>query len=107
MIVSVPTPRYPVVFGRAFHEAIGHVRDGYWLSDLTAKLEAAGFTVQQHRYYTGPRASWACSRFYRGRLPTKALLPVLPLLRSFALRGEDFATEQNAASLAVIAAKRR
>ena len=103
LIVSVPTPRYPIVFGRPFHEAIGHVRDGYWLPDLTAKLNSAGFSVQQHRYYTGPRASWACSRFYRGRIPTRALLPVLPLLRPFAIRGEAQASEQNAASLAVVA----
>jgi len=106
VIVSVPTPRYPVVFGRAFHEQIGHVRDGYWLPELARKLDAAGFTVAQHRYYTGPRASWACSRFYRGHIPTRALLPALPLMRSFAMRGEHLATADNGASLALIAVKR-
>ncbi len=106
LIVSVPTPKYPIVFGRPFHEAIGHVRDGYWLVDLTAKLDAAGFSVQQHRYYTGPRASWACSRFYRDRIPTRALLPLLPLLRTVAIRGEARANEGNAASLALIAVRR-
>ena len=28
LLVSVPTPRYPHVFGRNFHEGLGHVRDG-------------------------------------------------------------------------------
>ena len=107
LIVSVPTPRYPIVFGRPFHEAIGHVRDGYLLPDLSAKLEAVGFNVLQHHYYTGPRASWACSLYYRGRIPTKVLLPLLPMMRTFALRGEGRATEQNAASLALIAVKMR
>jgi SAM-dependent methyltransferase len=106
LIVSVPTPRYPVVFGRDFHEAIGHVRDGYWLSDLTPKLDAAGFSVQQHRYYTGPRASWVCSRVYRGRIPTRALMPVLPMMRAVAMPAEGRANEQNAASLALLAVKR-
>jgi SAM-dependent methyltransferase len=105
LIVSVPTPSYPVVFGRAFHEAIGHVREGYTLADLTPKLEAAGFAVREHRYYTGPRASWACSRFYRGRIPTRALLPFLPALRTYSLRGEARTTEADAASLALIAVK--
>jgi SAM-dependent methyltransferase len=105
LIVSVPTPRYPVVFGREFHESIGHVRDGYWLARLTRQLEAAGFAVREHRYYTGPRASWACSRFYRGRVPTRALLPALPALRRYSLRGEASATEANAASLAILATK--
>src|SRR5947209_1652314 len=29
MVVSVPTPRYPEVFGREMHERIGHLVDGY------------------------------------------------------------------------------
>ena len=33
-VISVPTKKYPEVFGRKFHEAIGHVRDGYDLTDL-------------------------------------------------------------------------
>jgi SAM-dependent methyltransferase len=106
LIVSVPTPRYPEVFGRPFHESIGHVRDGYWLAGLSSQLDAAGFDVRDHRYYTGPRASRACSLFYRRSLPTKALLPTLPALRSYSLRGEAQATEANAASLALIAVKR-
>lgn len=104
-IVSVPTPRYPDVFGRAFHEAIGHVRDGYLLPELQEKLLAAGLVVQEHRYYTGPRASRVCSWFYKSKVPRRLLLPVMPLLLAWARAGESHSTERNAASLALIAVK--
>lgn len=106
LIISVPTPNYPEVFGRAFHEEIGHVRDGYWLRDLEPLLDAAGFDVAKHHYYTGPIASWACSGWYRQNWPRPVKLATLPLLRGLARRGELLVQEERAASLAVLAVRR-
>jgi SAM-dependent methyltransferase len=109
LLISVPTPRYPQVFGRAFHEYIGHVRDGYWLGDLQALLDAAGFDVVEHRYYTGRTASRVCSRWYRsvGRAAPMPLLVAMPVLRALARRDERRGIRADqAASLAVLAVRR-
>lgn len=106
LLISVPTPKYPQVFGRAFHEEIGHVRDGYWLRNLQPLLAAAGFNVADHRYYTGPVASWACSGWYREDWHWYVRLGTLAPLRAAALAAEGFAKEGNAASLAVLAIRR-
>lgn len=106
LLISVPTPNYPVVFGRAFHESIGHVRDGYWLRDLQPLLDGAGFDVAGHRYYTGRLASWACSGWYRQEWPQPVRLATLPFLRAVARRGEGKVAEADAASLAVLAVRR-
>lgn len=106
LIISVPTPNYPVVFGRAFHESIGHVREGYWLRDLQPLLDKAGFDIAEHRYYTGRAASWACSGWYREEWPGLVKLPLLPVLRAVARRGEGAVPEEQAASLAVLAIRR-
>ena len=68
LLVSVPTPRYPHVFGRNFHEGLGHVRDGYWLEDLVPKLGRVGLNVERHHYYTGSWVSRACRLFYGMRV---------------------------------------
>lgn len=106
LLISVPTPNYPVVFGRAFHEEIGHVRDGYWLRDLAPLLDAAGFDVADHRYYTGKVASWACSGWYRQEWPQPVKLATLPVLRALARLGEHRVREADASSLAVLAVRR-
>ncbi len=55
--ISAPTPLYPTVFGRRFHNEIGHVRDGYPLSGLAERLGAAGLVVTTARQNSG-WASW-------------------------------------------------
>lgn len=105
LVVSVPTPNYPRVFGRAFHEEIGHVRDGYWLEDLQAVLEPAGFRVEAHHYYTGKAASRGCSLFYRRQPPVKLRwrMLVTPPVLFAGLRGERDVPREEAASIALLA----
>lgn len=105
LVVSVPTPRYPVVFGRKFHDHLGHVREGYWLEDLQPKLEAAGLEVLAYRYYTGTWVSRACKLFYGLRIPYVIGVLWAPLVRPFLKATELTVQRQNAASLALVAVK--
>ena len=103
LVVSVPSPLYPAVFGRRFHEQIGHVRDGYWAEDLSAKLERAGFAVETHRYYTGPAVARACRLFYASRMPYIIGVLWAPLARPWLLRTERKVLSRQGASLALVA----
>jgi 2-polyprenyl-3-methyl-5-hydroxy-6-metoxy-1,4-benzoquinol methylase len=80
LIISTPTPNYPRFFGREFHEAVGHVRDGYSPAEVARLLEPAGFTVTAASYYTKLPSSLVCAIYYRylwrGRLGM-LLSPVL------------------------------
>ena len=71
VLISVPTRRYPRVFGRSFHEAVGHVRDGFDLHELDQLLGSL-YKRTQHSYNTGLIASAACACFYR-------LIPKIPV----------------------------
>jgi SAM-dependent methyltransferase len=64
LLVSVPTPRYPQVFGRRFHEKVGHVVDGYNEQSLAAMLEQSGFEILEVQYNTGLIASALCFIYY-------------------------------------------
>jgi SAM-dependent methyltransferase len=105
LVVSVPSPRYPVVFGRRFHEHLGHVRDGYWAEELAAKLDAVGLLVEQHRYYTGPWVSRACRLFYAMHVPYVIGVLWAPLVRPWLQRTEQAIPERRGASLALVATK--
>lgn len=63
VLVSVPTPLYPLVFGAEFHEGIGHVRPGYTLEQLRALFP--GYTLEQHAYGAGPLTIPLCFAYYR------------------------------------------
>lgn len=72
--ISTPTPLYPKVFGRAFHERIGHVRDGYALDELTERLKAASFRVSHEGQNTG-LLLWPWMRLaYRSQAAARGLL---------------------------------
>jgi 2-polyprenyl-3-methyl-5-hydroxy-6-metoxy-1,4-benzoquinol methylase len=105
LVVSVPTPRYPQVFGRRFHEHLGHVRDGYWLEDLEPKLNAAGLTVVEHGYYTGKWVARGCRLFYGSGIPYVIGVVWAPLVRGLLLRTEHNASRDNACSLALVAVR--
>lgn len=105
LVVSVPTPNYPTVFGRRFHERLGHVRDGYWLEDLEVLLEAAGLRVVAHRYYTGVWVSRAAHLFYGSRVPYVIGVLWAPLFRPMLLRSETTVARDRASSLALVAIK--
>jgi SAM-dependent methyltransferase len=63
--VSVPTPRYPHVFGREMHERIGHVVDGYTPETLDHLFPPAYSRIET-RYSTGPIGSTLCAIQARG-----------------------------------------
>jgi len=52
-LVSVPTPNYPKVFGRKFHESIGHLVDGYHKNELDALFEKINYKAEYYQYNTG------------------------------------------------------
>lgn len=66
VLISVPTPLYPKMFGRRFHEDIGHLHDGFFLEDIDRMF--AGLRQIRYRYSTGP-LSWPGVWLYY-RLPT-------------------------------------
>lgn len=51
--LSTPTPLYPAVFGRRIHNAVGHVRDGYRMDDLTREIRRFDFDVIKTSQNTG------------------------------------------------------
>lgn len=105
LVVSVPTPRYPEVFGQAFHDHLGHVRPGYWLEDLAPKLEACGLVVTRHRYYTGRAAARACRLFYGMRIPYVFGVLWAPLVRSRLLHADREVGDRDGASLTLVATR--
>lgn len=105
LVMSVPTPRYPRVFGARFHEQLGHVREGYWLEDLRPKLADAGLEVVEHRYYTGKWVSRACRLFYGLGIPYVVGVLWAPLARPILRVSERSVSRDEACSLALVAAK--
>ncbi len=108
VIVSAPTPNYPRVFGRRFHELVGHMRDGYWKGNLQAVLSNAGFNEMQCKPYTYPPSAVACFVFYRWFINMQSLASFFsPLLNLFSWL--DFVwpvrKERLACSLAMVAIK--
>jgi 2-polyprenyl-3-methyl-5-hydroxy-6-metoxy-1,4-benzoquinol methylase len=74
ILVSVPTPRYPQVFGRRFANAIGHLVDGYEIGDL-AGMVPQGYRLIAWKYNTGALASALCALHFR--LLRRLRVPVL------------------------------
>jgi 2-polyprenyl-3-methyl-5-hydroxy-6-metoxy-1,4-benzoquinol methylase len=87
LFVSVPTPWYPRVFGQSFHEEIGHLVNGYRLSDLL-DFTSHSYRLVTHRYHTGPFVWPSCFLMYRffrhlprpARLLTSGVLTTTRLL---------------------------
>lgn len=104
LILSVPTPTYPEVFGRDFHESIGHVRDGYTLEHLAILLKEAGFTLVNYRYHTGYLSSFFCSLIYREKLSGRFRFLLIGILIPFIHFMERSAGDKSA-GLAVLATK--
>lgn len=64
-VVSVPTDLYPKIFGRNFHEKIGHLRDGYSLEELD-ELFTGDFKCRrlEYSYNTGLIGNIGCWLYY-------------------------------------------
>lgn len=95
VLVSVPMPRYPRVFGQEFHHAVGHLVEGYNLSTLSS-LAPKNLALIHHRYSTGLFASALCAFFYRvlRRLPNSIPTTLLRLC-ALPFTGIDFINGPN------------
>ena len=78
VILSVPTPNYPRVFGWRFHKEVGHVRDGYWQNQLESLVRERGLEINLCMPYTYPPSAFVCFIFYRWLVG----IPGLPTLLS-------------------------
>lgn len=66
VFVSVPTPRYPVVFTREMHERIGHVVDGY-TEEMLRSIFPRDFELSYIVRNTGTPAQYGC--WLQARIP--------------------------------------
>jgi SAM-dependent methyltransferase len=104
VVLSVPTPRYPTVFERNFHEHLGHVRNGYWHEDLERLFQDAGLQPVSHRYYTGAWVARACRLLHGMGIPYWIGVLWAPLVRPL-LRTERRAARADACRVAFLAVK--
>lgn len=65
IIVSVPTYNYKKVFGRRFHNSIGHLKDGYNFDEISKLFSEFGFSVSHKEYNTGLLSLFGCALYYR------------------------------------------
>jgi hypothetical protein len=80
LIISIPTPLYPKYFGQEFAKSIGHVRDGYTLSEIERILQSNGFRILDYRYHTNHFSATLCKIYYR-RKSYAIKLMLMPILR--------------------------
>lgn len=69
LVISVPTEHYPRIFGRRFHEDIGHVMGGYSANLLNTTVPE-NYRRISVAYSTGLIASVGCMLYYRVALRT-------------------------------------
>jgi SAM-dependent methyltransferase len=86
--VSVPTPLYPKVFGRAFHDLIGHLHDGFELREVEGFFN--GLKPLRQVYSTGLLTWPGAALFYRWR-PQARILKLLRLIVTLPFRYIDWA----------------
>jgi SAM-dependent methyltransferase len=107
VVVSTPTPAYPRFFGREFHSAVGHVRDGYRSHEVIRLLEQAGFTVDSVKYYTRLPSSLACAPFYRSLWKKGRVgMALSPLLNAISFLDYLWPWSKWASSVLVVGIKR-
>lgn len=78
-IISVPTKRYPNIFGRRFHEKIGHVRDGYNIEEMDAIMNDLGKKREKCSYNTGLIGGIGAKIFYQ-KIYNKHFLDIFKIL---------------------------
>jgi ubiquinone/menaquinone biosynthesis C-methylase UbiE len=105
IVISTPTPNYPRFFGREFHEAVGHVRDGYHPDQVADLLCTAGFSVETVRHYTRLPASLCCALFYRYLWKGKSGLVLSPVLNAISLLDFLWPWNRGASSILVVGTK--
>ena len=83
IIISVPTPLYPKVFGRRFHKQVGHVVDGYTLNNLDELFDNFNYSREYSGYNTGLIANLFCAAYYRLLFENKIIYYLKSLLLYF------------------------
>ena len=63
-VISVPTHKYPKVFGREFHKKVGHVVEGYNLAELEKLFSKIGKQPSRVSYNTGIWGNIGANIFY-------------------------------------------
>jgi len=64
VLVSVPTPLYPKIFGKKFHKKIGHLVNGYSIESLDELFYNEGYEIINIRYNTGLFSNIGCWLYY-------------------------------------------
>lgn len=105
LLISTPTPNFPRMFGREFHEAVGHVRDGYSVEDVRALLAPFGFEVIQSSYYTRLPSALCCALYYRFLWKNKLGLILSPFLNALSLLDGVWPWSAGSCSILVLARK--
>jgi 2-polyprenyl-3-methyl-5-hydroxy-6-metoxy-1,4-benzoquinol methylase len=106
LVISTPTRPFPRVFGREFHQAVGHVRDGYRVEEIARLLAPAGFHVDASVHYTKLPAAIGCALFYRFIWKYKIALVLSPVLNALSLLDRVWPSTRGACSLLVTATRR-
>ena len=88
-IVSVPTPLYPIVFGRAFHIKVGHKIDGYTLEGITQIFEEINCELVYSKYNTGFISNIGCFMYYR-IFPEKRVIEFFKIFFLYVFKFLDF-----------------
>lgn len=97
IIVSVPTYMYKKVFGQKFHIAVGHVKDGYNLSEIEDLFKTIGYKVKSHSYNTGLFGGLGCFLYYRFMIKNSNLNIIKQLLL-YPFSKIDFINNENISS---------
>jgi hypothetical protein len=89
--VSVPTPNYPKIFSRKFHNRIGHLVDGYSIQQLDRLfIGSLGFNRILHSYNTGLLSNIGCWLYYNIFGACNKYLNFLNLIMLYPLLGADW-----------------
>jgi SAM-dependent methyltransferase len=106
LLISTPTPNFPRFFGREFHKAVGHVRDGYTRRQIESLLEVGKFELESCSYYTKLPSAAACALFYRYLWRGKLGVFASPLLNVVSLLDCVWPSTRWACSILVVARKK-
>jgi len=104
LVISVPTPIYPKVFGYEMTKKVGHVRDGYTITDLKELLDNSGFNILDWKYHTNRIASFLCRLWYKNNYPSAVRIVLFPICKAIATL-DSIDRKKNSCGIAVKAIK--
>ncbi len=79
-IVSVPTPLYPKIFGRKFHNKIGHLVEGYSITKIDELFNNCNCQRIIYQYNTGIFSNIGCWLYYNKLIFNNKYLNLLKCL---------------------------